>query len=58
MIPDIAIICRNVETGVQQNATTNAEGFYAFPSLPVGQYEIETLRPGFRPYKRTGLVST
>ncbi len=56
VIPDIAIICRNVETGVQQNATTNAEGDYAFPTLPVGQYELETFRPGFKPYKRTGLT--
>ncbi len=56
VIPDIAIICRNVETGVQQNATTNAEGIYAFTTLPVGHYELETFRPGFKPYKRTGLT--
>ena len=56
VIPDIAIICRNVETGVQQNATTEAEGIYAFPILPVGHYELETFRPGFKPYKRTGLT--
>ena len=55
-IPDTAIICRNVNTGVQLNAATNLEGFYAFTSLPVGNYEIETFRPGFKPYKRTGLV--
>ena len=56
VIPDIAIICRNVETGLQQNATTNAEGIYAFTTLPVGHYELETFRPGFKPYKRTGLT--
>ena len=56
VIPDIAVICRNVETGVQQNATTNADGIYAFPTLPVGHYELETFRPGFKPYKRTGLT--
>src|SRR5437879_6968157 len=56
VIPDIAIICRNVDTGVQQNATTNMDGRYAFTALPVGHYEIETFRPGFKPYKRTGLT--
>lgn len=56
VIPDIAIICRNVDTGAQQNATTDAEGTYAFPILPVGHYELETFRPGFKPYKRTGLT--
>ena len=56
MIPDIAIIARNVDTGVQQNATSNADGFYALTTLPVGRYEIETLRPGFKPYKHAALT--
>ena len=56
VIPDTAIICRNVDTGVQQNAVTNVDGFYAFTTLPVGHYELDTFRPGFKPYKRTGLT--
>ena len=55
-IPDTAIIIRNVETGTQETVNANAEGFYSFTVLPVGHYEIETFRPGFKPYKRTGLV--
>ena len=56
VIPDIAIIAKNVATGDQQNAATNGQGLYAFPSLPVGTYELDTFRPGFKPYRRTGLV--
>ncbi len=56
VIPDIAVIARNVDTGVQQNATSNADGFYAFTTLPVGRYEIETFRPGFKPYKHAGVA--
>jgi len=56
VIPDLAMIARNVDTGVQQNATSNGDGFYAFTTLPVGRYEIETFRPGFKPYKRAGLT--
>ena len=56
VIPDIAVIARNVDTGVQQNATSNADGFYAFTTLPVGRYEIETFRPGFKPYKHAALT--
>jgi Carboxypeptidase regulatory-like domain len=56
VIPDTAVIARNVDTDVQQTVSTNTEGFYAFTALPVGHYEIETFRPGFKPYKRTGLV--
>lgn len=55
-IPETAIICRNVETGAQRNTATNSEGFYAFTALPLGNYEVETFRPGFKPYKRTGLM--
>src|SRR5580704_2250802 len=56
VIPDIAVIARNVDTGAQQNATSNADGFYAFTTLPVGRYEIETFRPGFKPYKHAGVA--
>jgi carboxypeptidase family protein len=56
VIPDLAVIARNVDTGVQQNATSNEDGFYAFTTLPVGRYELETFRAGFKPYKRAGLT--
>jgi len=56
VVPDIAVTVRNVETSVQQNVKTNSDGYYVFPSLPVGRYEIEVSLAGFKPYKRTGLV--
>jgi Carboxypeptidase regulatory-like domain len=56
VIPDIAIIARNTATGVRQNAVSNVEGFYAFTAVPVGHYDLETFRPGFKPYRRTDLV--
>jgi len=43
-------------TGAVQTTQTNAEGFYAFPSLPVGKYEIDIARAGFKPYTRTDLT--
>jgi hypothetical protein len=56
VIPDIAVIAKNTATGAQQNAVTNAQGSYTFPNVPVGTYELDTFRPGFKPYQRTGLV--
>jgi hypothetical protein len=47
---------RNTGTGVVQTTQTNTEGVYAFPSLPVGTYEIDISLSGFKPYKRTGLT--
>jgi hypothetical protein len=56
VIPDIAVVVRNVETGAQQTVNTNSEGYYNFTTLPVGHYEVEAFRPGFKPYKHTGLA--
>ncbi len=56
VVPDSTVTATNLDTTVQQTTKTNGEGFYTFTSLPVGRYEIEILRDGFQPYKRTGLV--
>jgi hypothetical protein len=56
VVPDTTVTALNLDTTVQQTTKTNTNGLYAFTSLPVGRYEIEILREGFKPYKRTGLV--
>src|ERR1700730_17100902 len=56
VIPDTTVTALNLDTTVVQTTKTNANGFYNFTALPVGRYEIEILREGFNPYKRTGLV--
>ena len=56
VIPNTAVVARNLDTGARQTVSTNGEGFYAFMALPVGRYELEVLRQGFKPYLRTGLL--
>lgn len=56
VIPDTTVTALNLDTTGQRTTKTNANGFYNFTALPVGRYEIEILREGFEPYKRTGLV--
>ena len=56
VIPDTTVTALNLDTTVQQGTKTNADGFYNFAALPVGRYQIEVIREGFQPYKRTGLV--
>jgi hypothetical protein len=56
VVPDTPVTALNLDTTVQQTARTNTNGFYNFTALPVGRYEIEVIREGFEPYKRTGLV--
>jgi hypothetical protein len=46
----------NTAQGIQTKATTDVKGEYTFPSLAVGNYELQVNVPGFRPEKRTGLT--
>jgi Carboxypeptidase regulatory-like domain len=56
VMPKVSVVLRNMATGVQQSTQTNSDGFYAFPSVPVGQYELDVTSPAFEPYKRTGVM--
>jgi hypothetical protein len=56
VVPDTTVTALNLDTTTQQTTKTNSNGFYTFTTLPVGRYQIEILREGFKPYKRTGLV--
>jgi hypothetical protein len=37
-------------------ATTNGEGFYTFPNLEPGDYELKTAVTGFRPFVQRGIT--
>ena len=54
-MPGVAVQIRNSATGVEQAAKTNRDGFYAFPALSAGSYELLLTAPGFTPYRKTGL---
>jgi carboxypeptidase family protein len=36
VVPKANISCKNVETGVVRNVTTDDKGAYIFPALPIG----------------------
>ncbi|MGC2388198.1 MAG: carboxypeptidase-like regulatory domain-containing protein, partial [Candidatus Acidiferrum sp.] len=46
----------NADTGIRQTTVTDGKGFYSFPNLSIGNYEIEIASRGFRSYRRTGIV--
>jgi hypothetical protein len=56
VVPEASMILRNTATGIQQTTQSNPDGGYAFPSVAVGQYELDVTRTGFRPYRRTGIT--
>ncbi len=48
VLPDVKIAAVNVATRLTYSATTNGDGLYRFPPLPVGTYEVTFSRAGFR----------
>jgi hypothetical protein len=56
VISGAAVTAVNEDTGVKEVTRSDAQGFYSFPSLPTGHYDIEVKQPGFRSYRQTGLV--
>jgi hypothetical protein len=56
VVPKAAIRATNTDTGIQQTVATDDKGFYSFPSLPIGHYNLEITSASFRPYRRTGII--
>ncbi len=55
VIPNASVIATNSDTGVQNPTKTNAQGFYSFPALPVGRYDVEITARGMQEFEQTGL---
>src|SRR5215469_9077963 len=56
VVPSAAVTALNTGTGVSQSVQTDALGFYVFPVLPVGAYEITIRHTGFKDYRQTALT--
>ncbi len=56
VIPGVSLTVTNTAQGIQRKTTSDDKGFYIFPSLPVGRYDLEAQVEGFRSAKRNGLV--
>jgi hypothetical protein len=56
VITGAAVVAVNTETNIRSSTQTNAEGFYSFPALPPGHYEVQIKASGFQQYRQTALV--
>ncbi len=57
-LAETTLTLTHVATGATRTATTGADGTATFSSLPVGAYELQASRSGYRPLVRSGLVLT
>jgi hypothetical protein len=56
IVPGCTVTATNVDTGASTTQSTNAQGFYSFPSLALGKYSIKVQQTGFKVYTETGVV--
>lgn len=56
VIPKATVQVRETETSHVYNVSTDSEGYYTLPVLPVGRYELEITAVGFSTYQRRGIV--
>jgi hypothetical protein len=56
VIPGAMVTATNTAQGIQNKTNTDAKGFYSFPSLAVGRYDLQFEAAGFRPQTKTGLT--
>src|SRR5213594_3893861 len=55
VIPGVTVTAKHTESGLTRTVTTNENGNYRMPSLPVGAYEVMAEIPGFKQLVRTGI---
>jgi hypothetical protein len=48
VVPAALITATNIDTKVTYTAKTTSEGRYALPALPVGTYQVEVVKAGFK----------
>jgi hypothetical protein len=56
VVPRAEVSAVNLGTGLRQSSGSDDNGFYTFPVLLIGRYDVEVTRSGFKPYRRTGVV--
>src|SRR5471032_172471 len=54
-VPNATVVATNLRTGQVSSEATSREGYYRFPLLQVGEYELLVTASGFGEYRRAGI---
>lgn len=57
-VPNATVTIRNTATSAAQTVTTDEQGRYTVPDLPIGPYEITAAKTGFQNAVRSGITLT
>src|ERR1700722_6551827 len=55
VVPNATIVATDVATGVKHTTTTDGKGFYSFPALDIGDYDVTGTMNGFSTFEIKGL---
>lgn len=57
-VPSVSITVSNIQTGTERQTTTDDNGFYRLPLLPLGSYRVTAESTNFKKYIREGITLT
>src|SRR5437870_5771178 len=55
-VPGVTVTATNTVLGTQVVVSTDTQGFYSLPRLPVGRYDLTFQIEGFKPVKRSAVA--
>ncbi len=58
VVVSASVTVRNAASGEAQTAVTNREGYFSFPELPAGTYQLTVVAKGFSKFHETGITLT
>jgi hypothetical protein len=58
MLTGVQLTAKQIETGITRVTTSEAQGRFVFPGLPVGVYELRAELQGFEPTVQPGITLT
>jgi hypothetical protein len=56
VIPGATVVATSTQTGLGRTVITDERGYYVFPSLPPGQYDLSVELQGFRKWVKSGIT--
>jgi Carboxypeptidase regulatory-like domain len=56
VVPGATVTAMNVQTGIRRVLKTDQQGFYSFPDLAVGTYDLQVEQKGFKTFQKQGIV--
>jgi hypothetical protein len=56
VVPKASVTLTDESTHVTRKTTSDNAGVYVFPGVPIGNYDIAVVAPGFKTYEQKGIV--